>query len=105
MMKLNCNNSKTRLFRSPVRSYYGSCGEGSPGESSDDYLEDLIEIKEEGIDAEEGTEELSVAVDLAKLRHVSKSSDSDNGRNEEVRILHSNFNSPPKMSLIICSHC
>lgn len=69
--------------RSPVRSYYGSCGEGSPGESSDDYLDDLIEIKEESVDPEEGTEELSVAVDLAKLRHVSKSSDSDSGRHDE----------------------
>jgi hypothetical protein len=48
-------------FSSPERSYYSSCGEGSPG-SSDGFLDDLVEIKEEAVDC--GTVEIDLR-DLA----------------------------------------
>lgn len=65
------------------RSYYGSCGEDSPV-SSDDFLDDLIEIKEEKFDQEGGVEELTVAVDLAKFHRVSRSRTSSGEYDQEV---------------------
>jgi hypothetical protein len=46
-------------------------------------LDDLIEIKEEIVESEDGSGELSVAVDLAKLQRSMSDSD-DNDVNEKV---------------------
>jgi hypothetical protein len=46
-------------------------------------LDDLIEIKEEIVESEDGSGELSVAVDLAKLQRSLSDSD-DNDVNEKV---------------------
>ena len=46
-------------------------------------MDDLIEIKEEIVESEDGSGELSVAVDLAKLQRSLSDSD-DNDVNEQV---------------------
>jgi hypothetical protein len=50
------------ISSSPETTYYGSCGEGSPG-SSTGFLDDLIEIKEEVLEEDisgDGTGDISL---------------------------------------------
>ena len=66
-------------FSSPETSYYGSCGEGSPGSSSG-FLDDLIEIKDENLDDDDDDRSSKVIAD------VSLNPSSLSGYIEKVRV-------------------